>query len=303
MSVKTVTAVINGQTYTLTKNSSTGKYEATITAPSKSSYTLSGHYYPVTVKATDEAGNSTTKDATDATLGSSLQLKVKEKTAPVIAITSPTAGAYITNSKPAIKWKVTDEDSGVDASTIGITIDSGSKITGDKITKTAVTGGYECSYTPDTALADGSHTIKVDASDNDGNAATQKSVAFKIDTVPPTLSITSPTNGLITNNAAVTVKGTTNDATSSPVKVTVKLNSGAAESVTVNDDGSFTKALTLVAGSNTITVVATDSAGKSTTVTRTVTLDTTAPVIKSVTLTPNPVDAGKTFVISVEVTD
>ena len=52
MSVKTVQAVINGQTYNLTLNSSTGKYEATITAPGKSSYTLSGHYYPVTVKST-----------------------------------------------------------------------------------------------------------------------------------------------------------------------------------------------------------------------------------------------------------
>lgn len=29
-------------------------------------------------------------------------------------------------------------------------------------------------------------------SDYDGNAAAQKSVTFKIDTVPPTLSITSP---------------------------------------------------------------------------------------------------------------
>lgn len=62
MSVKTVQAVINGQTYNLTLNSSTGKYEATITAPGKSSYTLSGHYYPVTVKATDDAGNTTTKN-------------------------------------------------------------------------------------------------------------------------------------------------------------------------------------------------------------------------------------------------
>lgn len=60
---------------------------------------------------------------------------------------------------------------------------------------------------------------------------------------------------------------------------------------------------TLAAGTNTITVVAKDGAGKTTTVTRTVTLDTAAPVIKSVTLTPNPVDAGKTFIISVEVTD
>ena len=303
MAVKTVQAVINGQTYTLTLNSSTGKYEATVTAPSKSSYTQSGHYYPVTLKATDVAGNATTVTTSDATLGSALQLKVKEKVAPVITITSPTAGAYITNSKPTLKWNVTDADSGVNPATIGVTIDSGSKVTGDTITKTAVTGGYECTYTPGTALADGSHTIKFDATDFDGNAATQKSVTFKIDTVPPTLSVTSPVDGLVTNNAAVTVKGTTNDATSSPVKVTIKLNSGAAESVTVSTDGSFSKALTLAAGSNTITVVATDSAGKSTTVTRTVTLDTTPPVIKSVTITPNPVDCGKTFVISVEVTD
>lgn len=303
MAIKTVQAVVNGQTYTLTLNSSTGKYEATITAPSKSSYNLTGHYYPVTVKAQDDAGNSTTVTTNDTTIGSSLQLRVKEKVAPVITITSPTAGAYITSNKPVIKWKVTDEDSGVNASTIGVTIDSGSKITGDSIAKTAVTGGYECTYTPGTALSDGSHTIRIDASDNDGNAATQKSVTFKIDTVPPTLSVTAPVNGLVTNNSAVTVTGTTNDATSSPVKVTIKLNSGAAEAVTVGADGSFSKALTLVAGSNTIVVVATDSAGKSTTVTRTVTLDTTAPVIKSVTLTPNPVDAGKTFVISVEVTD
>lgn len=303
MAVKTVQTVINGQTYTLTLNSSTGKYEATITAPSKSSYNQSGHYYGVTVKATDDAGNTSTKDATDSALGSSLQLKVKEKVAPTLAITSPTAGSYIINSKPTITFTVTDDDSGVNPATIGITIDSGSKVTGDAITKKAITGGYECTYTPTSALSDGSHTIKIDASDNDGNAATQKSVTFKVDTVPPTLSVTSPADGLVTNQAALTVKGTTNDATSSPVKVTIKLNSGTAESVTVGSDGSFSKALTLAAGTNTITVVATDSAGKTTTVTRTVKLDTTAPTIKSVTLNPNPVDAGKTFIISVEVVD
>lgn len=189
MSVKQVQATINGQTYTLTYNSSTGKYEATITAPTKSSYTKSGHYYPVVVKATDDAGNTTTVDSSHATLGSSLQLKVKEKVAPVIAITYPTASALIVNNKPTITWKVTDDDSGVNPDTIGITIDSGSKVTGSAISKTAITGGYECSYTPSSALSDGSHTIKIDASDYDGNAATQKSVTFKIDTVPPTLNM------------------------------------------------------------------------------------------------------------------
>lgn len=304
MAVKAVQAIINGVTTTLTLNSSTGKYEATVTAPTTSSYNINdGHYYPITIKATDEAGNVTTKTDTDATLGASLKLRVKEKNAPVITITSPTASARLTNNKPQISFTVMDADSGVNPDTIKITI--GATAITSEITKTATADkkGYTCTYTPTTALADGSNTIKVDASDNDGNAAAQKSVTFTIDTIPPTLSVTAPTNNLITNQAACTVTGTTNDATSSPCTVTVKLNSGAAEKVTVNANGTFSKAVTLVAGSNTITVVSTDSAGKSSTVTRTVTLDQVAPVIKSVTITPNPVDAGKTYVISVEVTD
>ena len=73
MAVKLVQAIINGQTTTLNYNSGTGKYEATITAPSTSSYNENdGHYYPVTIKATDDADNVTTKNDTDATLGSSL---------------------------------------------------------------------------------------------------------------------------------------------------------------------------------------------------------------------------------------
>lgn len=303
MSVKTAKAVINGQTVTLTFNDSTKRWEATVTAPTKSSYTQEGHYYGVQITATDDAGNDTTADATHETLGPSLRLRVKEKVAPVIVITYPTASAMITNNKPVITWKVTDEDSGVNPDTIGITIDTGAKVVGEKITKKAVSGGYECSYTPETALADGSHTVKIDASDNDGNAAVQKSVAFKVDTVAPTLSLTSPADNTVTNQASCTVSGVTNDAISSPVTVTVKLNGGSAEPVTVDQGGKFTKTLTLIQGVNTITVVATDSAGKSTTVTRTVTLDTGAPVIRSVKITPNPVDAGATYVISVEIED
>lgn len=283
MAIKTVQAIINGVPTTLTLNQQTGKYEATITAPTKSSYNQSGGYYNVTVKATDTAGNSTSKDATDGTLGSKLKLVVKEKVAPTITVTYPTASAATTNNKPTFTWKVSDDDSGVNSNTIGITIDSGSKITSG-ITKTATAGGYECSYTPATALSDGSHTVKFNASDNDGNAATQKSVTFKVDTVPPTLNVTSPAEGLVTNNATVTVK----------------VNGTA---VTVDASGNFSTTVTLTEGSNTITVVATDSAGKATTVTRKVTLDTKAPTITDVSITPNPVDGGKTFVIAVSVTD
>ncbi len=50
-------------------------------------------------------------------------------------------------------------------------------------------------------------------------------------------------------------------------------------------------------------MTATDAAGKSTTVTRNVTVDTVPPAITAVTLAPNPVDAGQTYVITVTVSD
>ena len=301
MAVKAVQVVINGQTHTLTYNATTKKYEATITAPSTSSYNQNGHYYNVKVKATDEAGNSVTRDATDTTLGSSLQLKVKEKVAPVISITAPSSSAKLTNNKPVINWTVTDADSGVNPSTIKLIIDSQTITTG--ITKTQSGKNYTCSYTPTTALSDETHTIKVSASDYDGNVATQKSVTFTVDTVPPELSVSAPVDNLVTNQSSLVVKGTTNDVTSSPVTLTIKLNGGTEQAVEVGSDGSFTKTLTLVTGENTIVITAKDGAGKTSTVTKKVVLDQTAPVIQSVTISPNPVNAGATYTISVEVTD
>ena len=302
MSVQSVKAVVNGQTVNLQYNSGTQAWEATTTAPSLSSYNQPNHYYGVTITATDDSGNESTVSATSGDFQEDLQLVVKEKVAPVISITSPSSGAHITNNKPTIQFSVTDADSGVDPDTITIKIDDGSNITSG-ITKTPSGKNYTCSYVPTTALGDGGHTIYINAKDHDGNAAAQKSVTFTVDTVAPTLNVTSPTEGLKTNQSSLTVSGTTNDATSSPVKVTIKLNSGAAEEVTVQSNGSFSKQLTLANGENTIVITATDSAGKSTSVTRHVTLDTGAPVFQSIELVPNPVDAGQTYIIRVKVTD
>lgn len=291
--IKTMKAVINGQTYNLTLDAS-GKWVASITAPALSSYGQTDHCYGVKITAEDEAGNVTTVDQTHETLGASLKLRVKEKVAPVITILSPSAGAFLATATPEITFKITDNDSGVDLSSVVVKVD-GTAVTG--VTHQAVTGGYSFAVTSGT-LTDGEHTITVDAADNDGNAATQTSVTFKTDTVPPVLNVTAPTEGLKTNVAKVTVSGTTNDVTSSPV--TLKVNGKA---VTVNADGSWSTQVDLTEGENTITVAATDSAGKSSTVTRKVTLDTGAPVFVSVTLTPNPVDAGATFILTVEATD
>lgn len=299
MAIKTVQAIINGQSYTLALNSATGKYEATITAPGKTSYNQSGGYYNVQVKATNDAG---TVGSADASTLNGLKLYVKEKVAPVITILSPSSGAYVSNSKQPVVFTVTDETdgSGVNLSTLVVKQD-GTAVESSALASTAITNGYSVTYTPASALSDGSHTVTVDCKDHDGNAAAKKSTTYTVDTVPPTLNITSPTEGYITNKAALTVAGTTNDATSSPVTVKIKLNGADQGGVTVGSGGAFTKSITLAEGANTIVITATDAAGKVSTVTRNVTLDTSVPVIKSATITPNPVDAGATMVIAVEI--
>ena len=54
-------------------------------------------------------------------------------------------------------------------------------------------------------------------------------------------------------------------------------------------------------GANTIVVTAADAAGKLSTVTRNVTLDTSVPQIVSASVVPNPADAGATVTITVTV--
>lgn len=299
MAIKTVKATINGQTYDLTLNSASGKWEATITAPGKTSYNLAGGYYNVSVEATNEAG---TKGSADASTVDGLKLVVKETVAPVITIVSPTAGAYVANSKQPVVFNITDETggSGVDISTLVVKQD-GTAVAAANITHTAITNGYSVTYTPSAALSDGSHTVTINCKDHDGNAAAEKSTTYTVDTVPPTLNVTSPADGLITAASSVTVAGTTNDATSSPVVITISLNGTDQGTVPVGTGGTFSKVVTLKEGSNTIIVKAKDAAGKESSVTRTVTLDTSVPKITAATITPNPVDTGKTMVISVTI--
>ena len=291
---------LNGQTYILTKDSSIGKYKYTGTAPTKSSYSQPDHKYPSVLKATDKAGNVTTIDKNNTTFGSEMLIDVDEKVGPVITPALPGAGAYLTSQSVQIQFNVTDNDSGVNPSSISLQIDSNAAIT-TGLTKSQISGGYRCTYTA--TLADGSHTIKINAKDNDGNAATQKTVAFTVDTVPPTLNVPTPADNLITNKQAGTVSGTTNDATSAPVTVQIKLNGTDQGAVSVAANGTFSKSVTYKKGANTIYVKATDKAGKYSELTINVTYDPDAPVVHLVKFTPNPVVAGQPFTIEAEITD
>lgn len=299
MAVSTVKFKLdNGSFIDLTYNQSTGKWEGTTAAPSLSSYNQPDHKYGATVQVTDDAGNVTTATRESELLGESLTLRVLEKIPPVINIFSPAADAYITENAPTFEFDINDADSGLNLASLMLHLD-GSDITGDlQVEGPEGDGRCVVRYTPKAPLSDGEHTYTVSVADNDGNVATSDEVTFTIDTVDPELNISAPVDNFVTNGDTVLVTGTTSDSTSNPVAVTIN-----GESVEVNEGGAFSKEIELTEGPNTITIIATDAAGRTTTITRTVTKDSSAPVIKSITLTPNPVDAGTTYIITVEVED
>lgn len=299
MAITQVRAQINGTWYTLSATGTAGQYTATVTAPGATSYNNRGGYYNVTVEAVNSAGTTGTADAS--TLDG-LQFYVRETVPPVVTILSPSDGAYVSNNRQPVVFTVTDETggSGVDLDSVAVKLD-GTAVSAAEVTHTAITNGYSFTYTPAAAMGDGAHTVSVSASDNDGNTAAAKSTTFTVDTVPPALNVTSPAEGLITAAPALTVSGTTNDATSSPVTVTITLNGVDQGDVTVQANGAFSKSVTLSEGANTIVVTATDAAGKLSTVTRNVTLDTSVPQIVSASVVPNPADAGATVTITVTV--
>lgn len=303
MAITKVRVKINGVWSNLTQNSSTGKWEGSITAPSETSYNQTGGYWSVTVEATNSAGTVTTVDATDSTIGSALRLIVKETVKPVIKLVQPSDGAYISNNMLPIIFDVTDEagGSGVKLSTVALKLAGTTYKDGSAgMSKTTITNGYRFTYTPQSALEDGTKAIEITAADNDGNVATTVSATFTVDTIPPTLTISEPASGLITNQSNLIVKGVTNDTTSSPVTVTI-VHGSKTYSPTVDDTGTFTQAVVLTEGTNTIKVTAMDAAGKTTEITLAVDLDTTVPTVKSVVMSPNPANVSGSVVITLEV--
>lgn len=296
MAIKIVRATLAGQEYELSYNAGTGMYEAVLTAPGKSSWYEEDHKYGIVIMAEDAAGNSVTVDRNNVKVGADLQLRVKEKQAPVIAFISPGQDDVVANALQPVVFEVADGDSGIDAATLKLYVNS---VPVTNYTYEPITSGRRYTFTPTVPYADGAVALRCEIADNDGNTAEQQH-SFVVDSVPPTLSVLAPSNGLVTNTAVCTVHGTVEDGTQ--VTVTVAVNSDDAETVQVVD-GVWTLDVLLTEGENAITVTAKDTAGLTTVIKRTVTLDTVAPVINSVNIAPNPVDAGKTFIISVSISD
>lgn len=309
--ITSVTVTLNGQSISLESQDGL-TWTKTAVAPTASSFPLTGGYYPLTVTAQYSTGTSTTvNDQTTGTIGQSCRLVVKETTAPTATITGAfaTNGSYLKDATQTLTMTLVDNANGQSSGYSGIDLSSltavftsstlgASKtktLTSTDFTSSAVTSGY--SVSADVTFEDADDWVMtVNVSDNDGNAMTAVTRSFTIDTVAPLLTVTAPIDNLSTSNSSVAVTGTTEPGAT----LTVAVDSGSATSITVGQNGAFSDSVTLsTTGSHTFTIVATDTAGNSTTITKTVWYDTALPTITSVTLSPNPADGGATYIITV----
>ena len=120
------------------------------------------------------------------------------------------------------------------------------------------------------------------------NAAPQMTQNISVsDITAPTLALSTLADKSFTANATLNVSGTVD-------------SKNGVKSVTVNgkpviiSNGTFTTAITLVDGPNSITTIATDNSGNKTTDTRSVTLDRTAPGLAIIQPADNSI-TSKTF--------
>lgn len=298
MAVKSAWVMCNGQRVNATYNEDTQTWTAQVTAPAQSSWSQPNHVYGLEIHAEDEAGNEAVMDSADETYGDELKLRVLEKTKPTATITSPTEGSVLGAATQQIKFTIQDAGgSGLNMDSVNLRVNGVKAASG--ISYTDGSGGEKIGTYTATNLSDGANKIQLTVQDNDGNTSDEDVVNFVISTSAPTLNVTSPTEGLITNSETLTVAGTAAAGSDAVTLAEVTVN---GEKVTVTG-GSFSKQVTLTEGENTITIIAKDSIGKTTTVTRHVTLDTKAPVITDVVASATTVDASGSVTITFKVTD
>ena len=270
---------------------------------------MPGGYYGVQIIATDDAGNETTVNQDDSTWGAQLRLQSYESVKPTVTITYPSNDSRINTCTPTITAQLRDNDSGVDPATLDLRINGGGKITqgAPGLTLTPVEGGYDLSYAVPEALPEGSTTITISVSDKDGNAADPASITCTIAVTAPTISLSSPTEGLVTNQSNVLIEGITSDDQLTSVTLTATVNGHDQGTIAIDSQtGAFSLRANpshMQEGSNTIIVKVVDATGLEAEITRNVTLDTIPPRIVEVIGVTDRVHVGAPFVIRVKVED
>jgi len=230
---------------------------------------LANGSHSLTSVARDAAGNRTTSSAVAVTV-SNLDI-----TPPTVSITAPAAGATV--SATVTVTATASDNVGV----AGVQF----KVDGANSGAEDTTSPYSISWVT-TAVANGSHSLTAVARDAAGNTTTSSAVAVTVsnlDITPPTVSITAPAAGA-TVSGTVTVSATASDNVGvAGVQFKVDGTNSGAEDTTSPYSISWVTT-SLANGSHSLTAVARDAAGNTTTssavsVTVSNSSDTTPPTV------------------------
>lgn len=303
--IKQAYALVNGVKVPATYDADTGLWSVETTAPAESSWSQPNHVYQISLHAEDLAGNTVSMDSSDETYGDELKIRVLEKTAPVTRIVAPTQDAVLGSSDQTIELEMYDlGGSGLNMISVGFRLNN-YVVDNSELNWTENDDGKMVATYEATGLDDGANKVELIVTDNDGNTSQNAVVNFIVSTVAPLLTVITPEDGLITNDDSITVSGKAAPGSEYTTLEEVTINGASATLGEVDEDGytSFTLPIFLTNGSNTIKVIAKDSAGKTTSITRTVTLDTDAPVITDVHAVATTVDANGIIKITFRITD
>ena len=262
-------AAISGYTVT----SSAGNKTATGSASTITVTGLTnGIAYTFTVVATNSKGDSPASPASNSVTPNILTPVIGQPSATLSKAGTSISYTVTYTGADAITLAAGDVTINKTGTANGTAAVSGSGVTLRTVTLSGLTG-------------DGTLGISIAAgtASSTGGAITASvssaSSTFIVDNTAPTLTVSTLANNTTTSNNTLTITGTTSDANAVQ---TVTVN-GSSVAVT---NGAFNTSVTLVSGSNTITVVATDTIGNQITDTRTIVYDHTAPVITFIAPTP-----------------
>jgi Glucodextranase, domain B len=196
----------------------------------------------LSIRAVDSNGNQVT----------TTRNVVRDSISPTLTVAQPNENAYLNTTTLAVLGTVQDQ------TTTTVTINGvAATISGNN-------------YSANIPITEGVNTIISLATDAAGNSTSLTRNIIR-DTVGPTINISQPVAGLVTNATQITVSGTYNDA--SPTTITVN---GTPATIQGNN---FTALVSISEGANVLQIAATDAAGNQGIVTNNVVRDSIQPVV------------------------
>ncbi len=191
-----------------------------------------------------------------------LELRLTDSEPPSLSVASPLPDSHIPSRQVRLSGRAQDN---LAIATVMVAVDGSRR---HLVYQNAGGERWQVDWDLATELPEGHHTFEAQAIDTSGNRA-DRAFAFETDYSAPKVLITSPADGLLTNDPELEVVGMAEPQTF------VSVN-GVAARATGN---TFSATCRLSEGQNTVTATATDAAGNSNASSISVRLDTLLPVL------------------------